>query len=137
MDVGDLSAVEPDLQMIAFGADGVEVADLDVGDVAVRGHRAGHADCDAMGVSTEDPPTLYRAVGCGLCNQLGYRGRTGIYKLVAIDDAIRAMIHDGLGEYELERKAREDSPGIRQDGWDKVLKGITSIEEVLRVTRGD
>ena len=50
---------------------------------------------------------------------------------------MRAMIHDGVGEYELERKAREDSPGIRQDGWDKVLNGITSIEEVLRVTRGD
>jgi general secretion pathway protein E len=102
-----------------------------------QSYRAGHADCEAMGVSTEDPPTLYRAVGCGLCNQLGYRGRTGIYELVGIDDAIRAMIHDGLGEYELERKAREDSPGIRQDGWDKVLKGVTSIEEVLRVTRGD
>jgi general secretion pathway protein E len=100
-------------------------------------YRAGHADCDAMGVSTEDSPTLYRPAGCSLCNQLGYRGRTGIYELVRIDDAMRAMIHDGAGEYELERKAREDSPGIRQDGWDKVLNGITSIEEVLRVTRGD
>lgn len=100
-------------------------------------YRAGHADCDAMGVSTEDPPTLYRPVGCSQCNQLGYRGRTGIYELVRIDDAMRAMIHDGAGEYELERKAREDSPGIRQDGWDKVLNGFTSIEEVLRVTRGD
>jgi general secretion pathway protein E len=68
---------------------------------------------------------------------LGYRGRTGIYELVKIDDAMRAMIYDGLGEHELERKAREDSPGIRQDGWDKVLNGVTSVEEVLRVTRGD
>ena len=100
-------------------------------------YQAGHADCDAMGVSTEDAPTLYRPAGCTVCNQLGYRGRTGIYELVRIDDAMRAMIHDGAGEYELERKAREDSPGIRQDGWDKVLNGVTSIEEVLRVTRGD
>jgi general secretion pathway protein E len=102
-----------------------------------QSYTAGRADCDALGVSTDAPPTLYRPAGCGLCNQLGYRGRTGIYELIKIDDVMRAMIHDGLGEHELERKAREDSPGIRQDGWDKVLNGVTSIEEVLRVTRGD
>jgi len=102
-----------------------------------RLYTAGQADCEALGVPAESPPTLYHPDGCTSCNQLGYRGRTGIYELVEIDDAIRAMIHDGAGEHELERTARESSPGIREDGWRKVLLGETSIEEVLRVTQGE
>jgi general secretion pathway protein E len=102
-----------------------------------QSYTAGHSDCETLGVPAENPPTLYRAVGCGACNQLGYSGRTGIYELVEIDDVIRSMVHDNAGEFELERHARMKSPGIRQDGWDKVLKGITSVEEVLRVTQSE
>ena len=47
------------------------------------------------------------------------------------------MIHDGAGEHELEKYARLHGPGIRQDGIRKVLEGMTTIEEVLRVTRAD
>jgi general secretion pathway protein E len=71
------------------------------------------------------------------CNQLGYRGRTGIYELVAVNDTMRTLIHDGAGEQELDRLARETAPGIRQDGWRRVLEGVTSVAEVLRVTQGD
>jgi len=67
----------------------------------------------------------------------GYRGRTGIYELVVLDDTIRSMIHDGAGEMEMERHARTMTPGIREDGRQKVLAGITSLEELLRVTRED
>ncbi|HEU4529979.1 MAG TPA: hypothetical protein VFR59_02290, partial [Steroidobacteraceae bacterium] len=67
----------------------------------------------------------------------GYRGRTGIYELVAVDDTMRTMIHDGAGEHELERHARLSSPSIRDDGRAKVLMGETSLEELLRVTRED
>jgi general secretion pathway protein E len=67
----------------------------------------------------------------------GYRGRTGIYELVLIDDAIRGMIHDGAGEVEMERHARTMTPGIRDDGRAKVLAGTTALEELLRVTRED
>ena len=87
-------------------------------------------------MAVEEPPVLYRARGCTACNQLGYRGRTGIYELAVINDAMRTMIHDGGGEYDLEHIARESSPSIRQDGWSKVLDGVTSVEEVLRVTQG-
>ncbi len=45
------------------------------------------------------------------------------------------MIHDGAGEHELERHARQATPGIRDDGRAKVLSGTTSLEELLRVTR--
>ena len=88
-------------------------------------------------MSTDNPPTLYKPDGCATCNELGYRGRTGIYELVAINDAMRLLIHDGAGEQELEKVARENAPGIRQDGWRRVLEGATSIEEVLRVTQGE
>ncbi len=100
-------------------------------------YTAGKADCETMGIAVDNPPTLYHARGCPECSQLGYRGRTGIYELVTVDDVIRGMIHDGAGEMELERQARTRSPGMRQDGWRKVLEGVTSIEEVLRVSQGD
>jgi general secretion pathway protein E len=67
----------------------------------------------------------------------GYRGRTGIYELIAVDDHMRTMIHDGSSEQELERYARSASPGIRDDGRRKVMAGETTLEEVLRVTRED
>jgi general secretion pathway protein E len=67
----------------------------------------------------------------------GYRGRTGIYELIAVDDHMRTMIHDGSSEQDLERYARTASPGIRDDGRRKVMEGDTTLEEVLRVTRED
>jgi general secretion pathway protein E len=83
---------------------------------------------------TEPSPTLYRP---GRDAGGGYRGRTGIYELILIDDTLRTMIHDGVGEHELERYARKFTPSIRDDGLARVLKGQTTVEEVLRVTRED
>lgn len=100
-------------------------------------YTAAPADCTIMGIEAENAPVLYRPSGCPSCNQLGYRGRTGIYELITFNDVMRSMIHDGAGEQELERYARTMSTGIRQDGWRKVLDGVTSVEEVLRVTQGD
>ncbi len=79
-------------------------------------------------------PTLYRP---GADGGSGYRGRTGIYEMVVVDEAMRSLIHDGAGEQELERHARKLTPGIRDDGRAKVLAGVTTIEEVLKVTRED
>ncbi len=50
---------------------------------------------------------------------------------------MRTMIHDGASELDLESYAREQGPGIRDDGISKILSGATTLEEVLRVTRGD
>jgi len=86
-----------------------------------------------LNVADDQPvPTLYKAGAAG-----GYRGRMGIYELVAIDDAMRAMIHDGAAEHDMERYARTLTPSIRDDGRHKVLAGQTTLEEVLRVTRED
>ena len=68
-------------------------------------------------------PTLYRPGPRDPSG--GYRGRTGIYELVLIDEHMRAMIHDGSGEHELERYARTLTPSIRDDGRTKVLAGMT------------
>ena len=77
---------------------------------------------------------VYKAVGCEKCNGLGYRGRTGIYELVPIDDQLRLLIHEGAGEQEMLKHARKSTAAIDQDGRDKVLAGMTTVEEVLRVT---
>ncbi len=96
---------------------------------------ASATDCQVLGVDAANPPTLYRAVGCPECNQLGYRGRTGIYELIEVDDDLRTMIHDGSSEHQLEAHVRQYSPSMRQDGWRRVLAGETTMEEVLRVSR--
>ena len=80
-------------------------------------------------------PTLYEAVGCESCGHRGYQGRTGIYELLEIDERMRAMIHDGAPEQDVERYARGRSKSIHQDGIQRVLDGVTTLEEILRVTR--
>ncbi|NDB25760.1 MAG: type II secretion system protein GspE, partial [Gammaproteobacteria bacterium] len=86
------------------------------------------------GVAAEaSSPTLFRPGP----NGPGYRGRTGIYELVMVDETLRTLIHDGASEAELERHARQSTPSIRDDGITKVLRGATTLEEVLRVTRED
>ena len=97
--------------------------------------QAGEYERRLLNLKPTDPsPTLYRP---GRDAGGGYRGRTGIYELVMVDDQFRTMIHDGAGEHELERYARTLTPSIRDDGRAKVLKGETTLEEVLRVTRED
>jgi general secretion pathway protein E len=76
-------------------------------------------------------------MGCEQCNQSGYRGRTGIFELVAVDPAMQTMVHEGKSEQELDRYARSLGPSIRDDGRRRVLNGDTSLEELVRVTRED
>lgn len=90
-----------------------------------------------MGLDEQQTCTLYHPNGCEHCNNQGYRGRTGIYELVLIDETMRQLIHDRAGELALTRHARTLTGSIREDGWRKVLAGHTSVEEVLRVTRED
>ena len=78
--------------------------------------------------------SIWRPVGCKHCNSQGYRGRKGIYELIEINERLRHLIHEQAGEQELLAEARKHSPSMSDDGRNCVLKGITSIEEVLRVT---
>ena len=83
----------------------------------------------------DTPAPLFHPVGCPACHGAGYLGRSGIYEVTPIDDALRRMIHDGAAEAELEAHARRRVPGIRNDGVRLVLTGATALEELLRVTR--
>ncbi|MGZ2154040.1 GspE/PulE family protein [Acinetobacter baumannii] len=78
-----------------------------------------------------------RARGCGECHQPGYRGRTGIYELVVFDDDMRRLVHHGPAEQEISRHARTTAPSMRDDGRRKMLEGVTTVEEILRVTRDE
>jgi general secretion pathway protein E len=100
-----------------------------------QAYEGGEYERRLLNLPEEAPtPTLHRP---GPDVGGGYRGRTGIYELVSVDDAMRTMIHDGAGEHDLERYARLSSPSIRDDGRAKVLMGESSLEELLRVTRED
>jgi general secretion pathway protein E len=100
-----------------------------------EGYTAGAAELDLLGVAGgAEPLTLYRAQGCERCSYSGYRGRTGIYELIEMDDEMRTMIYRGAGEQEMLTHARPLYPGIEADGRRRVLQGDTSLEELLRVT---
>lgn len=98
-------------------------------------HTADESECSLLGVDSSEPPTLYRAVGCDHCNQQGYKGRTGIYELINIDDTLRTLIHNRASEAELTTQARKSSDSIYRDGCELVLAGKTTLEEILRVTQ--
>ncbi|MDG1324004.1 MAG: type II secretion system ATPase GspE [Porticoccaceae bacterium] len=77
---------------------------------------------------------IYEAAGCEKCNSTGYAGRQALFELVSVDAQLQTLIHENAGEIELESKIREDVPSIREAGFSLVRDGMTTIEEVLRVT---
>jgi type IV pilus assembly protein PilB len=79
--------------------------------------------------------TLYKPVGCSRCTN-GYRGRTGIYQIMPISEKMESLILEGGSTVDLERQAEaEGIMNLRQAGLEKVRQGITSMEELNRVTR--
>ncbi|MEN9317239.1 MAG: Type traffic warden ATPase [Pseudomonadota bacterium] len=78
----------------------------------------------------------WRAVGCLACNRTGFTGRTGVYELLTVDDRIRALVHRGAAESEI-RAAAIDAGMIsmREDGQRWIEAGVTSLDEIVRVTR--
>ena len=78
----------------------------------------------------------YVPVGCADCGHSGYKGRTGVYELMVADDAVRALIHNRAAESDLLAAAQQAGlRSMREDGERLVQDGITSLEEVVRVTR--
>ncbi|MFK7977618.1 MAG: type II secretion system ATPase GspE [Halioglobus sp.] len=92
------------------------------------------AERETLGLEANTEATVHHAVGCEKCKYTGYRGRTGIYELIEIDDEMRQLIYSGASEQEILKVARQRYPGIEIDGKRRILNGETSIEEVLRVT---
>jgi general secretion pathway protein E len=86
--------------------------------------------------SNIDPSLVYVPNGCKFCGQTGYRGRTGIFDVLEMDDVLRTNIANGtLSVVELKNQAQQKGlTSLRKEGMKKVLAGITTIEEVKRVT---
>jgi general secretion pathway protein E len=81
---------------------------------------------------------LYRAKGCSECLNMGYSGRSGIFETLIIDDEIRGLTLSAVDSTTIKKKAIEHGMStLRMDGAGKVLKGLTSIDEVMRVTEED
>jgi type IV pilus assembly protein PilB len=87
------------------------------------------------GFSSAFDVEAYAAVGCGRCGQTGYKGRIGLYEVMAMSDDIRRLVLDRAPASDIAEVAvREGMRRLREDGLEKVKMGLTSIEEVARVT---
>jgi general secretion pathway protein E/type IV pilus assembly protein PilB len=81
---------------------------------------------------------LYRQTGCRQCRSFGYAGRIGLFELLVTTEIVRQLAHDRASSWELKKAAMEAGMlTLRQDGWKKVIRGITTVDEVLRITKGD
>ncbi|MFQ3288908.1 MAG: general secretion pathway protein E, partial [Alteromonadaceae bacterium] len=100
-------------------------------------HLPDEEELHLLGLPKDNKESIYRAVGCAECNFKGYRGRTGIHELLPVDDKVRELIHNGKGEQAIEKYLRKSIPSIRRNGFDRVMEGVTTLQEVLRVTRED
>jgi general secretion pathway protein E len=93
---------------------------------------------DPIGLDSKKAPIFFRAKGCATCLQTGYTGRRGIYELLMIDDAVGGLILKNADAQSIKRAAVEQGMDtLRDDGARKVLKGITTVEEVLAATQED
>ena len=81
---------------------------------------------------------LYAGRGCEQCRHSGYRGRTGIYELMLMDNVISSLVMEKASAACIREAAyQQGMHSLREDGWMKVLAGTTTVEEVVRVTRQD
>ena len=82
--------------------------------------------------------TLWKGTGCRACRQTGFRGRTGIHELLVTGDHIRELVVQRVNAAVIRTEGvKAGMITLRQDGWRKVWKGITTVDEVARVTAGD
>ncbi len=93
-----------------------------------------------LGISRDElhGRVIYQAVGCTECNQTGYRGRTAIFEILVINDAIRQLISRGIDSKTIQETARKQGMvPMRNFGARKVLEGISTVAEILRQTEED
>jgi general secretion pathway protein E len=79
----------------------------------------------------------YRAIGCSKCNATGYRGRIALHELLVVDNRLKEGIYKGDSEFDLVKLAQRTVRSIEQDGVDKVIAGLTTIEEVITISLED
>ncbi|MBM5575093.1 type II secretion system ATPase GspE [Deefgea sp. CFH1-16] len=134
-------------RLVDMGIEPFLLASSTIGVLAQRLVRNLCSDCKApylasydelieLGVNTQEKITLYRAVGCPHCAQTGYRGRSGIHELLVVDEAMRTQIHNSANEQDIRNYAESlGMTSLRSDASARVLEGVSSFEEMLRITR--
>lgn len=102
-----------------------------------RPYRPSDEELTRLGLPLTTPrPTFYRGAGCASCSQTGYRGRTGIYELLLMDDDIRRLIGAKADSAAIKQAAiAKGMVPLKQEGAIKVTQGVTTTEEVMRITQ--
>jgi len=84
-----------------------------------------------------DEAPVYRSTGCRACRHVGYKGRMGVYELLITTEGVRELAHERASSWKIKQAALKDGmQTLRDDGWRKVFEGLTTIEEVLRISKG-
>jgi len=103
--------------------------------VCREAYACGADDLGEIGIELPPGETIYRAKGCKECDNTGYLGRTGIFEMIVFDDEVRQAVNAGEGEAALQELAKAKGfASFRVNGAEKVLLGITSVEEVLQAS---
>ncbi|HEX9486652.1 MAG TPA: type IV-A pilus assembly ATPase PilB [Gemmatimonadales bacterium] len=100
-------------------------------------HKYSEEELKALGIPLAEAQklTFYKGAGCDSCGGTGYRGRQGLYEVMAMTSALRRMVLKGASTEELREEAvKEGMLTLRTDGMLKVKRGITSLEEVVKET---
>jgi len=96
------------------------------------------ADLLAIGVTNGQGVELFRGEGCDACRKTGYKGRVGVYELFIITEEVRSLILRKASTGEIRRMAVERGMiSLREDSWAKARAGLTTVDEILRVTQED
>jgi len=101
-----------------------------------RPYNASADELDRLDLPPGTNQTLYRGAGCPACSQTGYRGRTGIFELMILDDEIRRLIGTKADSSAIKQAAVANGMvTLKQEGAERVIKGHTTMEEVMRITQ--
>ena len=98
-------------------------------------YQASERELSLLQLPSTESVQIFRARGCSECDQIGYRGRLGIFEMIILDDELRNMIHDNRSESDMLQYVRQTTPSITRYGCNLVIQGKTSLDEVLRVTQ--
>jgi type II secretion system protein E len=135
-------------RLVDMGVEPYLVASTVEGVMAQRLVRVLCPNCKAAYKPTDDdvpadfprplPEKLYRAVGCRQCRDAGYKGRKGIFELLRTDEGVRQLCIERASSVQIHAYGlRNGLITLRQDGWTKVLQGVTTVDEVARITKAD
>jgi type IV pilus assembly protein PilB len=80
------------------------------------------------------PTRMFTATGCQICDNTGYKGRVGLYEILVFDEQMRSLVRTGVRDDEMRSIARSSGMRLMQeDAWEKIRRGITTLDEVMRV----